>query len=635
MVYEVQSAVNRSESIAASVSTSASSSSSASPSSTSQRYSTEAASTPSSSSSSELADHHGREIDVPYTSAAEQMAAIRAALAAEYGMEANDFVTNDDTNQCIEVARGDSTKIPNRTNAKSENRINDQAGGMNERGRNMETTELLLPDDVNDIPVSNTQADDEVEYEILYKDVSSLSLFRAIEDGEWRRALSILHDNDDEIPHRLEEHRDVGLVKTFSSIEYNSLHAVDEIVIIPSAQQLRTWVRSTGTVQTTFEWALWRRLPIHEACRRQPPAWLIAQMISAFPASARRITQFGELPLHLAVECGAAPEVVNLLLTAYFQGNVQADKSGRTPLQILRDTPDLLGYEDHRVVYESLARAEQSYREICQVFEKQHRQLQDQHMAGLAAIHHQHDVDLQLEQHQQSILLEEVERLSVALKASQGESAQRLMRSNQLAADKEKCENEIEALRESVTMLEDTKLRYGQHIEVLEKDLERKEAGLKGALEIIECLQEDLKATTLFQSKLVKQQMAMTELHLQKMVESYLQVHDLAHQHAAQLRDLCMLRGISFSSSRKKQANPTSKQEVMDGTETPDTSVDTSLTSNDEANESLIDMTFADSSTNVNDTSVDEEPVEAADVVSATMAAAWRSIQIGVSTRKV
>jgi hypothetical protein len=31
-----------------------------------------------------------------------------------------------------------------------------------------------------------------------------------------------------------------------------------------SPEQIRMWVRSTGTENTTFDWSLWRRLPIHE-----------------------------------------------------------------------------------------------------------------------------------------------------------------------------------------------------------------------------------------------------------------------------------------------------------------------------------------------------------------------------------
>jgi hypothetical protein len=36
--------------------------------------------------------------------------------------------------------------------------------------------------------------------------------------------------------------------------------------------QPSVWVISTGTVQTTFDWSLWKLLPLHEAARRNPPS---------------------------------------------------------------------------------------------------------------------------------------------------------------------------------------------------------------------------------------------------------------------------------------------------------------------------------------------------------------------------
>ena len=60
--------------------------------------------------------------------------------------------------------------------------------------------------------------------EVLYND-GATPLFLAIEETEWREALDIAEAFPD---------------------------------------QVRTWVRSTGTENTTFEWSMWRRLPIHE-----------------------------------------------------------------------------------------------------------------------------------------------------------------------------------------------------------------------------------------------------------------------------------------------------------------------------------------------------------------------------------
>jgi hypothetical protein len=62
------------------------------------------------------------------------------------------------------------------------------------------------------------------EKEVVYSD-GATPLFLAIEETDWRQALDIAEENPD---------------------------------------QVRTWVRSTGTENTTFAWSMWRRLPIHE-----------------------------------------------------------------------------------------------------------------------------------------------------------------------------------------------------------------------------------------------------------------------------------------------------------------------------------------------------------------------------------
>ena len=62
--------------------------------------------------------------------------------------------------------------------------------------------------------------------EVVYND-SPTKLFLAIEEMNWDDAIDILEYD----PH-----------------------------------QVRTWVRSKGSENTTFDWSVWRRLPIHEVC---------------------------------------------------------------------------------------------------------------------------------------------------------------------------------------------------------------------------------------------------------------------------------------------------------------------------------------------------------------------------------
>lgn len=98
---------------------------------------------------------------------------------------------------------------------------------------------------------------------------------------------------------------------------------------------VRTWVISTGTDDPS-SWCVWRRLPIHEACRRQPPVEIIQCLLNIFPESAHEKTQFGELPVHLAAGCGAGDDVLNLLLSFNPLAVLIRDNGGRTPLEIIK-----------------------------------------------------------------------------------------------------------------------------------------------------------------------------------------------------------------------------------------------------------------------------------------------------------
>jgi hypothetical protein len=117
---------------------------------------------------------------------------------------------------------------------------------------------------------------------------------------------------------------------------------------------LSTWVQSSGNSVSTY--VIWKRLPIHEAARRQAPAWLLVKMLQLYPQSSSQTTQFGELPLHVAVETGSTPEVIHLLLVSYIEGVAVRDNSGRTPLLICRENE----YPDP-VVLESLERATRNH----------------------------------------------------------------------------------------------------------------------------------------------------------------------------------------------------------------------------------------------------------------------------------
>ncbi|KAL7438394.1 hypothetical protein ACHAXH_007614 [Discostella pseudostelligera] len=118
--------------------------------------------------------------------------------------------------------------------------------------------------------------------------------------------------------------------------------------------EARVWVVSSGTENTVFSWSVWRRLPLHEACRRQPPPVVIYALLAAYPESAMEENNFAELPLHAAVRCGACAEVVNCILASYPAGALARDNSGCTPLDILNGIGKMM---DHDAVVAALNRA--------------------------------------------------------------------------------------------------------------------------------------------------------------------------------------------------------------------------------------------------------------------------------------
>ena len=52
-----------------------------------------------------------------------------------------------------------------------------------------------------------------------------------------------------------------GGTELFSALEQCEWQKAFELC---TQESLMTWVKSTGTTNTTFGWAIWRRLPIHE-----------------------------------------------------------------------------------------------------------------------------------------------------------------------------------------------------------------------------------------------------------------------------------------------------------------------------------------------------------------------------------
>lgn len=115
------------------------------------------------------------------------------------------------------------------------------------------------------------------------------------------------------------------------------------VVVKAHPEQARTWVvrhyededEEDDHNNKTNKEIMWRFLPIHSACARQPPATVIAALLKAYPDGARCRDDQGMYPLHYACGNQASREVVRLLLVAYPDAAKLSDPRGMLPIHYL------------------------------------------------------------------------------------------------------------------------------------------------------------------------------------------------------------------------------------------------------------------------------------------------------------
>lgn len=77
---------------------------------------------------------------------------------------------------------------------------------------------------------------------------------------------------------------------------------------------------------------MWRFLPIHSACARQPPASLISALLAAYPEGVRSVDDQGMYALHYASGNQASREVIRALLMAFPDAAKLTDPRGMLPI---------------------------------------------------------------------------------------------------------------------------------------------------------------------------------------------------------------------------------------------------------------------------------------------------------------
>lgn len=77
---------------------------------------------------------------------------------------------------------------------------------------------------------------------------------------------------------------------------------------------------------------MWRFLPLHSACARQPPDYIVKALIDSYPSATELSDDQGKYALHYAAANRASADVIRLLLEAHPKSATTSDPDGKLPL---------------------------------------------------------------------------------------------------------------------------------------------------------------------------------------------------------------------------------------------------------------------------------------------------------------
>lgn len=77
---------------------------------------------------------------------------------------------------------------------------------------------------------------------------------------------------------------------------------------------------------------MWRFLPLHSACARQPPEYIVKALIDSYPSGTELCDDQGKYALHYAAANQASAAVIQLLTDAFPNAATTSDPEGKLPL---------------------------------------------------------------------------------------------------------------------------------------------------------------------------------------------------------------------------------------------------------------------------------------------------------------
>jgi len=120
-----------------------------------------------------------------------------------------------------------------------------------------------------------------------------------------------------------------ALYHAISNSQWNDAHEA----LMANPQEARTWV--VRYKEDDKKGVMWRFLPIHSACARQPPESIIRSLLEAYPEGAADCDDQGMYPLHYAGGNQASADVIRLLVQAFPNCATICDPTGMLPIHYM------------------------------------------------------------------------------------------------------------------------------------------------------------------------------------------------------------------------------------------------------------------------------------------------------------
>lgn len=258
--------------------------------------------------------------------------------------------------------------------------------------------------------------------------------------------------------------------------------------------------------------------------------------------------------MHLAVESGAAPEVVNLIIVANWGAIVTTDQSGRIPTEIL-DRNELLLLDDHRIVHESLRRCHITYTNMQKVAQEEQAAIKRKHKATFSAVTRRQQEELKREQDKQEEIRKEVQELEIMMRDVREANIAKDQHINKIQQDKETWIERVESLERVIELLQMELNNERDDITTLTRTVEEKDNDIAQRDERIDLLSCDLRNISVMHDDEVMDSVLEAEQTMRSMVSSQIALQKQLAGQANGLQALLKARGITMFTEEPQEGS--------------------------------------------------------------------------------